>query len=145
MKSLFALLLSLLISSTTPALAGPFGNQTTLTYDPGHGTQIEYVAANGTSYLWYPGNRVVLPGHWKRQGKDICWAYGANTYNPVTGQHGGGFECEPLGLYASSIVETAKGDVFGLAHRTRVPFQLTRTATTIATLLKRAVLPAASP
>ena len=40
-------------------------NVTTLTFDPGHGAQVEYVAANGTNFLWYPGNRVVLPGHWK--------------------------------------------------------------------------------
>jgi len=135
MRVLIALLAFLL---ATPAFAASVSNRTTMTFDPGHGTQIEYVAADGTNYLWYPGNRVVLPGHWKLEGKLICFQYGANTYNPVTRTQGGNFDCERLSDYTGFIVETAKGDPFGLAHRTGVPFQLTRSRTTIAALLKRA-------
>jgi len=131
---LLSLLLPLLAFVVAPALAAPIGNQTTMTFDPGHGTQVEYVAADGTNYLWYPGNRVVLPGHWKLEGANICFAYGANTYNPVTGQHGPGFECERKADYLSHIVDRAAGDVFGLKGRGTVPFVLTKTRTTIAAL-----------
>lgn len=125
---------TLLLALAAPALAAPIGNQTTMTFDPGHGTQVEYVAADGTNYLWYPGNRVVLPGHWKLEGANICFAYGANTYNPVTGQHGPGFECEPKSVYLGTIVERASGDVFGLRTRHAVPFVLGKARTTIAAL-----------
>ena len=133
MRILIALLF---VALAGPSLGASIGNQTTLTYDPGHGTQVEFVAANGTNYLWYPGNRIVLPGHWKLDGANICWSYPENSYNPVTGQTGSNWECEPKSVYASTIVERAKGDVFGLAHRSAVPFKLSKTRTSIAALSK---------
>jgi hypothetical protein len=138
--------LAVLTLLATPALAAPIGNQTTMTYDPGHGTQVEYVAADGTNYLWYPGNRVVLPGHWKVDGENICFAYGANTYNPVTHTRGGDFECWPTAAYLGTIVERAPGDVFGLKGRKAVPFALTKARTTIAALKGgKQTTPAAKP
>ena len=134
-RSLIAFLLLLVLAA--PAAAASYGNRTNLTFDPGHGTQVEYVAADGTNYLWYPGNQVVLPGHWQVNPATICFAYGANTYNPVTGQHGAGWECERKADYASFIVDHMSGDVFNLRHREGVPFPLPRTRATLAALLKQ--------
>ena len=117
------------------ALAAEAGNFTNLHFDPGHGTQVEYVAGDGQSYLWYPGNRRVLTGRWKQDGSEMCFAYGENTYNPVTGTRGGAWECEPFKAYASGIVERMEGDVFGLAQTSRIPFTLSPKVTTLSELL----------
>ena len=37
---------------------------TAVHYDTGHGTQVEYMSADGLAYLWYPGNRSIVPGEW---------------------------------------------------------------------------------
>ena len=123
-----------------PALAG----KTNLTYDTGHGTQVEYYSADGQNYLWYPGNKIVLPGHWKLDGgsrahpANICFAYPANSYNPVTHQYGPGWECEPMAVYSAHLAEQANGDVFGLASRRAVPFVLSPARTSIKQLEGRA-------
>lgn len=113
------------------------GGHTNMTYDPQHGTQIEYLSDNGRSYLWYPGNRSVLPGYWKRNADQLCFQYGANTYNPATGHSGGGWECMPLALYVQAIAQRARGDLFGLAERDRAPFRLDRRKTTLEKLAGR--------
>jgi hypothetical protein len=56
----------------------------------------------------------------------------------VTGQVGGQWSCSPAAIFARSTVEGVRGDVFGLAGRTRVPFELSRDRTTI-DALKRAL------
>lgn len=124
-----------ILALSFPAVAAPkLGGYTTMTYSPGHGTQVEYYANDGTNYLWYPGNRVVLPGNWKRDGADLCFRYGGNTYNPVTGHNGGGWECMPYKLQLTVVVDQAKGDIFGLAKRRTVPFSLPKARTTLAAL-----------
>lgn len=112
---------------------------TVMSYGRSHGTQVEYLGSNGMSYLWYPGNRVVLPAPWKYQKNQICYLYGTNTYNPVTKQPGGSWECQPIATSKQTTVETAKGDVFGLAQRKTVPFVLPRARTTLSTLAGRPV------
>ena len=112
-----------------------------MSFDGGHGTQVEYVGSNGRTFLWYPGNKVVLPGRWKLQGKTVCFLYGPNTYNPVTGVVGAQWECEPIAGYIGVQTERAAGDVFGLAQRTEVPFILQRARTTIAALASEAGMP----
>jgi hypothetical protein len=109
-------------------------NSTNMTWDSGHGTQVEYVSADGRTFLWYPGNKVILPGHWKMQGRNVCFLYGANTYNPVTKVVGAVWECEPTNVYGALQTERAKGDVFGLSTRGAVPFILTNIRTTIGAL-----------
>ena len=112
-------------------------NVTTVSFSPGHGTQVEYVAAGGSNFLWYPGNPIVLPGYWKIVGgnrgrtTEICFVYGQNTYNPITGVVGAQWECEPTAQYLGLQTERAKGDIFGLAHRSAVPFALSRGQTTL--------------
>jgi hypothetical protein len=135
MLRLFAALVFVFFSSA--AFAQEIGNYTHMSHDPAHGTQVEYLAANGKSYLWYPGNRSILPGRWKREGDNMCFAYGANTYNPATGQSGGGFECMPFPLYWGGIEQRMPGDILGLANRTAVPFHLEKRRTTLEKLLAR--------
>ena len=114
------------------------GGYTNMSVDGGHGTQVEYLTTGGRSYLWYPGNRIILEGRWKRQGSDICFAYSANSYNPVTGARGGGWECMSFPLYWGAVDERMAGDIFALQSRQAVPFVLSRDRTTLEALLSRA-------
>lgn len=82
---------------------------TVKSYDTSHGTQVEYTSPNGRCYLWYPGNRRVLPCKWKIIKKDtkpafgqrdrtinvthICFSYPKNSRNPVTGHRGSDWQC----------------------------------------------------
>jgi len=121
--------------------------QTRMSFGPGHGTQVSYMHPDGAIFLWYPGNAVIVPGKWQivprtttaqpaEESASICFQYGSNTYNPVTGQFGGKWECRPADVFDRSTVDRAEGDVFALATRTAVPFRLARERTTIAELKK---------
>ena len=142
-----AVALALLASEgaiAAPAIIG----KTNMTSDPGHGTQVEYLQAGGGAFLWYPGNAVVLPGHWKMDAgtstrpAQICFRYGPNTYNPVTHVYGDVWECQQVADYAAVLAEQAKGDVFGLAHRGPVPFVLQHGQSTLEQLAQQAGLQA---
>lgn len=131
------------------------GNRTVMTYDPGvsyclpgkypschsapgHGTQIEYFAANGMAFLWYPGNRRPVPARWKLEkqagGYDICFKYPSRSYNPITRQHGGHWQCRSFGGFAARIKEIRENDVFKLSTG-RLPHVLNKSETTFDTLL----------
>jgi hypothetical protein len=114
-----------------------FVNKTRVSFGPGHGTQVSYMRSDGAVFLWYPGNRVVLRGDWRIQDGRVCFRYGANTYNPVTGRGGGGWECRPIGAFSRTTVDRVPGDVFGLTKRNTVPFVLAPDRTTIADLTRR--------
>jgi hypothetical protein len=129
------LALVLLAATTGIAAAQKLAGYTAMTYDPGHGTQVEYLAPDGGAYLWYPLNSGIVVGAWKTEGNDVCFRYGRNTYNPVTRKAGGNWDCTPLALHSKHVVERARGDVFGLASG-KLPFQLQRERTTIAKLQK---------
>lgn len=110
----------------TPTLAAnAFAGRTTKNWSRWHGTQIEYLAADGRSYLWYPGNHVIVPGYWKTK-KDwagntqICGLYGGDTYNPVTGERGGNWECYFAYDYLIEHEELVQGDPLRLKQQ--VPF-----------------------
>src|SRR5688500_2869286 len=138
MKLRLALIVATLVMSASSVMAAPkLAGQTIMSFDSGHGTQVEYFDKSGRTFLWYPGNRVVLPGAWKIQGEDICFAYGPNTYNPVTGQVGGNWECQDLTVNQRYAVERQAGDVFGLSTSEKPPFVLKPARTSIAKLLKR--------
>jgi hypothetical protein len=115
---------ALLLAAVSAVSAASLANKTQQSYSPGHSMQIEYLAADGASWLWYPGNTKVLAGEWKAEGSDLCFRYGKNTYNPVTRQKGGGWDCAPLKVYNQTLVSSTKGDIFGLAGRKKVPFDL---------------------
>jgi hypothetical protein len=101
----------------------PYADKTLLFYDPSHGNQIEYFAPDGKCYLWYPGNKRALPGHWRMEGDTICFLFGSNTYNPVTGEIGGNWDKRPFKHFAATVAHTADGDVHGLATG-QVPYSL---------------------
>ena len=120
----FALATILYFAAVVSTSAAPLADHTQQSFMPGHGQQIEYLAADGTTWLWYPGNTKIVPGDWKVEQGDICFRYGRNTYNPVTRRRGGDWDCAPLKLYQQSIVKSVKGDLFGLMGRKKVPFDL---------------------
>lgn len=146
-------------SADPEVVAAFFGDRTILTYSAQHGTQVEYIAANGETFLWYPGNDAILRGQfavlWENASAEIddpqegryrgqvklnyvCFRYGGNTYNPATGHRGGGYECGAYAQQRMTMKETRKGDVFGLSSRSSAPFPLGRDPQTIAALQKRA-------
>ena len=122
LPALALLLLTLLI---TPAGAAPeVGGYTNMSYSAGHGSQVEYLSPKGTAWLWYPGNSQIVVGKWKRSGASICFAYGQNTYNPVTGRRGGDWECMEFRLWWWAIEQRVEGDPLHLEGATKVPFKL---------------------
>lgn len=144
------------VRSVPPAEAQAFmADQTRMSYDPQHGTQVSYGARDGRTFLWYPGNSVVLQGEWRiatrtteikldgrvlktRSEPSICFRYGQNTYNPATRQAGGNWECGPFEIRRRLLREARRGDVFGLAKAAVPPTLLGREPTTISELLRRA-------
>lgn len=107
---------------TKAGLQARYANATFLDYSVPHGTQIEHLAADGTAYLWYPGNTRIVVGRWRaedpvgnsRFGR-ICFAYGPNTYNPVTRQAGGSFNCVSADAHIIYEDEYTRGDPFNLS------------------------------
>lgn len=118
-----------------------YSDRTIMHFDPIHGTQVEYLDPDGTSYLWYPGNKVALRGYWSVEHafseKKLCYRYGANTYNPATRQSGGSKECEDLSVTVFFMTEIVPGDRFGLKS-SRIPFVLEKSQTTIRALTEKA-------
>lgn len=85
-------------------------------YRPQYGTQIEYLSPDGKTYLWFPRNQRIVQGEWKVQpnasGKsDVCFRYGANSRDPVTGKTGGAWEC---GRKYFAYLDILSGNPFGL-------------------------------
>ena len=135
-------------SNAPPKTAAEYGrrflfNKTVRHYSPQHGTQVEYHSADGRAFLWYPGNPMILRGQWRVEevpnvpklwevppgsGNIVertlfqpCYRYGANTYNPVTRNHGDKWECSG---FFTGFGEARGGDLFGLARGGAVPFVL---------------------
>lgn len=84
-----------------------------------HGTQVEYFKPDGTATLWYPGNFRGVPSLWKtRQLSDdrvrMCFLYPSSSYNPVTEETGGTWECRSGRSFTSNIVAIVEGDVFNI-------------------------------
>ncbi|MHC5652924.1 hypothetical protein [Stappia sp.] len=94
-------------------------DRTSVSYMPGHGTQISYTSADGRSWLWYPGNSRILEGRWKLDdSKDylqVCYDYGAGTRNPTMKKAGSSTQCGNFHNQEIFTLDTKRGDVFGLA------------------------------
>lgn len=143
------LIVDAVIGMTEDEARANLADRTRNVHDAGHGTQINYTSADGRSFLWYPGNSVILPGAWKveRYGgwiwgtrQDIvhvCYRYGPNTFNPVTGSQGAEWNCSHAALSLRRTRESAAGDVLGLARRSNVPFALSREPTSLQQLAAR--------
>lgn len=115
---------------TQAGLRARYADATSLDYSVQHGTQVEYTAADGKAYLWYPGNRRVVTGEWKtitdKQGSgQICFRYPSSSYNPATGQPGGTWSCTRAADYIWGEEEYTRGDPFNLDSGT-MPFVLPR-------------------
>jgi hypothetical protein len=114
-----------------------FSGATILSYDSRHGTQVEYHAPNGRSYLWYPGNTLILSAHWRIQADQLCYLYPSSSYNPVTGDYGGNWECRSASRAMERNRERSQGDIFGLSRSSRPPFVLSKGQTTLAQLMRQ--------
>ena len=112
-------------SPTLPQDVNDIAGKTVLYYNDAHGNQIEYMAPDGRSYLWYPGNFDVVVGQWRFVPANgiMCFKYGANTYNPVTKQSGGNWDCRYVGVWSEDIVDIQEGNVFRLQDGD-APFRL---------------------
>jgi hypothetical protein len=131
-------------TTTAAQIRSAYAGKTRMTYSSQHGTQVEYVAPDGRNFLWYPGNRTVLPGRWKvdvdpddPDETSLCQLYPSSSYNPVTQTFGGSWECEDARHALSRTRETLSGDPFGLARRRAPPFVLAHEQTSFAELLRR--------
>ncbi len=111
-----------------------FSNLTSRMYDSAHGTQIYYTSSNGRVYLVYPGNSIVLKGHWKaRMGGvptnrfvELCFKYGSNTYNPSTKRRGGNWACRSAAGPLRRNKEMYRGDILNLQKMNKLPAVLPR-------------------
>ncbi|MEP2781225.1 MAG: hypothetical protein ABJO67_20910 [Pseudoruegeria sp.] len=99
---------------------------------PGHGTQIEFFRPNGKAYLWYPGNTVAVLSEWKIEAgatsdasASICFRYPNRSYNPVTQQFGGRWECRPSTVFGRDMTALIQGDEFNLSSG-RIPRSMLR-------------------
>lgn len=114
--------------------------KTLLFNDDIHGTQVEYYAADGSAYLWYPGNEEVVRSSYREDtaAGETCFDYATNVFNPDNGEYGGVREwCDPTEIFWDKASQSAEGDIFGLETRTRVPFVLDRLFTTLEALRDR--------
>jgi hypothetical protein len=124
--------------------------KTRMSFMQGHGTQVSFTAPDGKVFLWYPGNRVVLSGQWEVRLRaissrstlsiyaEICFRYGTNTFNPVTGTAGNTWGCMPADLLASLTTDSADGDLFNLHQRPVPAFVLSPEKTSLKQLEERA-------
>lgn len=130
---------------------------TRVSFMPGHGTQVSYLAPDGTGRLWYPGNAVVLANEWKfvkpkapspgflpaplpeSMLKDtlICFKYPEGSVNRYAYQPAGRFNCVSASRLAAYDVDSAPGDAFGLMTRAEAPFVLSKDRTTVAALKEK--------
>jgi hypothetical protein len=109
-----------------------------------YGSQVAYMAPDGMVYLWFPGNRVILPGRWTfERGSflfenwvNLCFQYGPGTVNAWT-RRDTGKECSPAEARARLIQDSAEGDVFGLSRKSEVPFVLPSKPTNIREIKER--------
>lgn len=128
------------VTATPEALLSFLSNTTVRTYSGFHGSQIEHLTADGRTFLWYPGNMRPVPGRWtvRQRGSRVqmCFQYGANTYNPADNTRGGDWECGPSRLYLLGAEEIAQGDPLDLSSG-RLPFVLQRNNVSINDALKQ--------
>jgi hypothetical protein len=132
--------------SSSQKVSRELGCKTSLSHMEVHGTQVTYRRPDGTILLWYPGNRVVLPGLWKinmrpisrppSEWAEICHFYFTPGINPATKRPGNEWACIPLEWLNRRTIEKVHGDVFALTSRPSVPFSLSREKTTISALLE---------
>jgi hypothetical protein len=121
------------MASTSAKVNAYISNYTRMTYDPRHGTQVEYNAPNGESYLWYPGR---VPDQTHRY-VTLCYLYSAASYDPTNNSRGGKWECVPSVLAIIRTKERTAGNPFRLGASRQTPFILPPDETDLASLMKQ--------
>ena len=91
-----------------------------------HGVQISFHAKDGTVWLAYPGNNRPIKGKWKTnaigQFSGVCYFYGPNSVNPLTGRSQSDFLCQKAWNHVMPrTTEVVSGDIFNLQKRTTLP------------------------
>ena len=136
------MLVLLVLFSLVPASFAQFrdGGHTVLLQHPEQGAQIIFMGPRGKTYLWYGGSSEILEGRYYSgmQENTICFKYGADRYNPITGLPAGRSECTPRSGYSALLQQTIEGDVFDLANRRAAPFLLGRAKTTLESAARQA-------
>src|SRR5262245_18608238 len=67
-----------------------FACKTRVSFTQGHGTQVSYTHLDGTNFLWYPVNTIILPGKWRlepraapaqpsKERTNICFSYPSDS------------------------------------------------------------------
>jgi hypothetical protein len=136
----------LILAGTCLASAAPkLADETNMTYEPDHGTQVEYLKPDGTSFLWYPRTTTIFHRHWKTDGDQVCFRYDAHEYDSATKTFWDQWKCEAVSQYARKLVDQASGDPFGFSHTGNVVFELQPNRTSIAALLKQWAAPPSRP
>lgn len=84
--------------------------------------QVEYFAPDGRAWLWYRGSDRALPGEWKLEndGVDLCFRYGTDTRDGLTGARGGSWRCDEQWRARQQVVSFVEGDPFNLS-RGKIP------------------------
>lgn len=133
------------MASTPHKVKAYFSNYTRMSHDNSHGTQVEYNAPDGRSYLWYPGSRTVTPGHWKvaeglapdqiHHYVDLCYLYSAASIDPTNNSRGGNWECNRAWFAMIRTKERMAGNPFRLGFSPQTPFILPPDETDLANLL----------
>jgi hypothetical protein len=117
------------IAAMTPEQQGEsmtalVNDRTIIYYQQGHGVYVEYTAADGRLFMWYPRNGGVVRGTWglrAMSGPKLCYQY-RNSVHGVTGEYEPN-ECIPpeQKLVGASVLDSRSGDPFGLAQGT-IPY-----------------------
>lgn len=125
-------------------------DRTLLLHDGTQGTQIIYLGRSNKTYLWHPSSAQVIPGWWTTRATGeypdtICLRYGSEKYSPVTGKTDWNTQCTHVQRLLDKADQQVQGDVFGLAGRADVPFQLNPSKTTLPALAQRAGVAVTGP
>lgn len=114
--------------------------QTVLLHHPEQGSQIIFMGSRGKTYLWYGGSTEVLEGRYYSGMREntICFKYGPDRYNPVTGMPAGRSECTTRSDFNALQLQFIEGDVFNLASRSAAPFALGRRKVTLEAAARQA-------
>ncbi len=106
-------------SDTAEAWRTVLSNRTFVSFTDVFGTQVNYLAPDGSSHLWFPGNQRVVVGSWEVEGRPggsntdlICYQY-PNARNPVTGAVGNR-SCIRKTQFDAHNIEEILGDAFDL-------------------------------
>ncbi|QAX31012.1 hypothetical protein ETW24_17425 [Leisingera sp. NJS204] len=98
----------------------PQPDTTYLSFSPKQGFQVEYLAADGRSYLWYPGNRTGVRGRWTKLLDEMCFYYGSDA--DMTARK---WQCRYRAHFSKANLGWSSGDLFNLRSGS-VPHVLAR-------------------